>query len=143
MTLRGHVPEAAEADRSLVIVDGRSPEPVRQMLRDLFDGQPVDVAEMDLPKLDGDTVVLVEDSAVVASSPLEDLQEELLLVNSDLFATGTRDVHDVALPGVLEELEGVPFTLRGYPESNTEKSSSSSSPGTSSDEHWRPDFRNA
>lgn len=121
MTLREQIPAVAATDRSLVIVEGSSPEPVRQMLRDLFADQPVEVSDGDLPDAAADTVALVEDGAVVASSALEELQESILLVNSDLFTTGTRSVEEIDVPAVLEGLRDVPFRLRGYPESNSEK----------------------
>lgn len=66
-------------------------------------------------------VLLVEGGDVVASSTLEELINAILLVNSDLYITGTRDIDELDLPGVLTGLEDTVFTLKGYPESNKQK----------------------
>jgi hypothetical protein len=108
-------------DRSLAVVNRTRPRPIQDMLESLFDGQAVDVEERDLPDAAADTVVLLEDGDVVASSPLEAIEDEILLVNSDLYTTGAKSLTDVSPPAVLTALEGTPFRLRGYPESNTEK----------------------
>lgn len=121
MTLRGYVPEVDAVERSLVLVDSTAPEPVRRMLADLFAEQPISVESGSLPDQAGETVVLVEDGSVVASSPLAALQESILFVNSDLFITGTRSIEEIEVPAVLTELKDVPFRVRGYPDSNAEK----------------------
>lgn len=123
MSLREFIPETAPAERSLVLLNGAAPDPVRRMLGDLFEAQPVAVEDASMPEQDGeeDTVVLVEDGEVIASSSLSSLQETLLLVNSDLFVTGARSLDEIAVPSVISGLEDTPFTLRGYPESNKEK----------------------
>ncbi len=121
MTLRRFIPAEAPADRSLILVNEAAPDPVRRMLGDLFDKQQVQVEERALPDYETNTVVLVEDGEVIASSPLAALQDSILIVNSDLFITGTRELEDIDVPEVIQGLEGVPFYLRGYPESNSEK----------------------
>jgi len=108
-------------ERELVLVNRASPTPVYGMLTDLFADQPVEVEEASVPDVEGDTVLLLEDGEVVATSPLSALNEAVLMVNSDLYVTGTRDVEELVVPDVLAGLQEVPFNLRGYPESNTEK----------------------
>jgi hypothetical protein len=66
-------------------------------------------------------VVLLEEGTVVAHSPLEELKDAILMVNSDLFITGTRTLERTSVPDVLDGLAGTRFSLRGYPESDTEK----------------------
>lgn len=66
-------------------------------------------------------VLLVEDGTVVERSPLEELVNAILLVNSDLYVTGARGLDELDLPRVLTGLEDSVFTLRGYPESNRQK----------------------
>jgi hypothetical protein len=68
-------------------------------------------------------------SLVVATSPLAALQDAILMVNSDLFTTGTRSLERTDVPDVLDGLAGscsaaIPRRIRG-------NSSSFSSPGTS------------
>ena len=121
MRLQQFVESADERALSLVVVNRESPRPIQTMLEGLFDGQPVEVDERRLPDGDDDVVLLVDDGEIVASSPLAALQESILLVNSDLYITGTRAATDVEIPDVVAAMENVRFTLRGYPESNKEK----------------------
>ncbi|MFW6383974.1 MAG: DICT sensory domain-containing protein [Halodesulfurarchaeum sp.] len=121
MTLRGLIPEAPPGDQSLVLVEGDHTETTEKLLGNVFADQPVEVETTTASSFEEDTVLLVEDGAVVAQSPVTALQDAILLVNSDLFTTGTRQVEAVEVPAVLRGLEDVPFRLRGYPESNTEK----------------------
>ena len=121
MTLRRFLDEAANPDRSLIVLNRTAPEPIQRMLDELFDRQSVDVEELDLAGGDEDRVLVVEGDDVVASSPLEELERSILFVNSDLFVTGTRGIEDVELPSALKGLDEIPFYLRGYPESNSEK----------------------
>ena len=121
MTLRGLIPESPPGERSLVLVAGDHPETMANLLGDVFADQPVAVETTRAETFDEDTVLLVEDGTVLAQSPLAALQDAILLINSDLFTTGTRPVDEVQVPAVLEGLQDVPFRLRGYPESNAEK----------------------
>jgi hypothetical protein len=63
----------------------------------------------------------VEGDGVVAGETIGELREAVLLVNSDLYITGTRELEDVDLPSVISGLDDTTFTLRGYPESNRQK----------------------
>ncbi|APE96273.1 hypothetical protein [Halodesulfurarchaeum formicicum] len=121
MSLRQFVPEREDTAHSLVLVNSTAPAPVREMLVDLFEDQPITVEEIEDESYETDTILLVKNGSVIATSPLHAVQNAVLLVNSDLFVTGTRGLEDLAVPDVIEGLEGVPFTLTGYPESDTEK----------------------
>lgn len=121
MPLRRFIEDRAAPDRSLVVVNRTAPQPVQSMLTSLFERQPVSVEEAEIPDAETDQVLLVEEGDVVASSPLDELQDAILFINSDLFMTGTRGIEDVAVPDVLAQLDEVPFRLRGYPESHSEK----------------------
>ena len=121
-SLRSFFDELETADRHLVLLNRSSPGPVRGLFESLLDGQPVSIGEADSEAEPGDDVVaLVEDGAVIAKSPLEELLESVLLINSDLYKTGAIELDDVALPAVFEGLDEVPFQVRGYPASNKEK----------------------
>ncbi|MFP4529764.1 MAG: histidine kinase [Halodesulfurarchaeum sp.] len=121
MSLREFIPESPPAERSLVLLNGAAPAPVRAMLGDLFADQPVSFETADLPERGGDSVLLVEEGEVIATSPLSAVQDAILLVNSDLFITGTRSLEEIEVPDVIAGLVDSPFSLRGYPESNAEK----------------------
>ena len=75
----------------------------------------------DDPEAVEDLVLLVEGDEVVAGSTLGELGDAVLLVNSDLYITGSRTLADLELPSVITGLDDTQFTLRGYPESNRQK----------------------
>lgn len=108
-------------ERTLAVLNRSSPRPVLTMLEELFADQPVTVEEASVPDGDEDLAVLLDDGAVVATSPLSELLNAILLVNSDLYVTGTRSLSEVELPDVLSGMADVPFRLYGYPESEKEK----------------------
>ncbi|GAB6862254.1 DICT sensory domain-containing protein [Haloplanus litoreus] len=107
--------------RSLAVVNRTRPQPIHDMLEELFAQQTVSVEELDVPDSEENLVVLLEEGDVVATSPLKALEDEILLVNSDLYVTGAKALEDVSLPAVFEGLEETPFRVRGYPASNSEK----------------------
>jgi hypothetical protein len=121
-SLRSFFDELEAPDRHLVLLNRSSPDPVRNLLDSLFDGQPVSLSEEASGSAgDDDVVALVEDGAVIARSTLGELLESVLLINSDLYKTGAIELDEVALPAVFEGLDEVPFRVRGYPASNKEK----------------------
>jgi hypothetical protein len=120
-SFRGFFGEIDAPSRSLVVVNRSEPEPVRNLLDSLLEDQSVAIRERDLPDIDTDIVLLVEDGEVIARSTLDELLESILLINSDLYKTGAIDLNEVTLPDVLSGLDEVPFRLRGYPQSNKEK----------------------
>jgi hypothetical protein len=120
-SLASFIESGEVADLSLAVVNRTRPQPIHDMLEDLFAQQTVAVEELDVPGSEENLVVLLEDGDAVASSPLRALEDEILLVNSDLYVTGAKALEDVSLPAVLEGLAGTPFRLRGYPASHSEK----------------------
>jgi len=121
VTLNQFIQNADFKNYSLVTVNQESPLPAQSMLEKVFDDQPITVTEQQEPSDETDAVYLVEDNDVIASSPLKAIQESILLVNSDLYITGNREVSAVDPPDVISQLEDVRFELRGYPQSNNEK----------------------
>lgn len=118
--------DAIEPSRlSLSVVNRSAPRPVQRMLETTFEEQPIQVDEHAVSDRDDDVVVLSKETdsgrEILAASPLEELMNTILLVNSDLYRTGQTDLDGFELPAVLTELDDVPFTLRGYPESDNEK----------------------
>jgi hypothetical protein len=112
--------------RSLVFTDPEVPVPFRRLLEKGLTGQSVDVAPSSSLSADAlaegeSAVALIEDGEVLTTSPLAALQESYLLVNSDLYRTGTVGIEEFDPPDVLMDLDETLFRLRGYPESNKEK----------------------
>lgn len=93
--------------------------PIREALARIFDTGRVSVIEGSPTQ--PDEVVAVRNDEVVAASTAESLLQSLLLVNSDIYITGSRELDEAALPDVLQALHDIPFQLRGYPESDSEK----------------------
>lgn len=121
MTIDRFLDRATNSARSLVVVNRTAVDPIQHILENLFVDQGVAVEEVIDEKYDDDTVLLVEDGEVIATSPLRALEETILLVNSDLFKTGAQEFERMEFPAVLEGLTDHRFTLQGYPESNKEK----------------------
>lgn len=121
MSLAQFIDVTGARDLSLVVVNRESPRPFQSLLERLFDEQSITVQEQHVPDDDRDMVFLVDAGEVIASSSLSALRDAILFVNSDLYVTGARDVEAVTVPDVIDELENVPFRLRGYPKSHREK----------------------
>jgi hypothetical protein len=120
-SLTAFIESGEPRDLSLAVVNRTRPQPIQEMLEETFGGQSVDIEELEDPDAEENLVVLVEDDEVVASSPLSALEDEILMVNSDLYITGAKSLGDVTLPDVVAELTDTRFRVRGYPVSNAEK----------------------
>jgi len=121
MSLTRFLDRVPNRERSLVVANTTGPDVLQRMLESAFAEQSIDVEAAAVPDVDDDVVLLVEDGEVVATSPFSALQETLLFVNSDLYRTGTQGIETLELPDVLTGLDGVRFSLRSYPRSDTEK----------------------
>ena len=84
MGLSQFVDDLEETELSLVVVNRESPRPLQQLLRTMFENQSVDVEAIDVEDDVQDMVYLVDNGEIRASSPLTELQNSILLVNSDL-----------------------------------------------------------
>lgn len=121
MSLSAFLPETEARTLSLAVVNRESPDALHRMLETLFEGQSVEVEEIETDSDVSDMVYLIDGGEVVASSPLVELQQAILLVNSDLYITGAQPVDEVEVPDVIDALVDVRFSLRNYPESHKEK----------------------
>jgi len=92
---------------------------VRESVDRLFENQPV--ATRQEVANQRDDIVLMRDGEIVASSSAEELLESILLINSDVYITGSRGLEETELPDILKALEETPLRLRGYPDSDSEK----------------------
>lgn len=85
----------------------------------MFDRQPVSV--IDGPVGQDGEIVVDRDGQRVASSSVEAVLRSVLLVNSDVYTSGSRPLAESTLPDVLTALEEIPFLVHGYPASDSEK----------------------
>ena len=118
--LSQYVSTETPSNYRIAVINRDRPEAIEQLVEKLFARQPVELSDEDIPDVD-DAVVLLDEDEVVATSPLKQLNDTILLVNSDLYITGAVDIKDIDLPDVIAELSETTFHVRGYPESNTEK----------------------
>jgi DICT domain-containing protein len=113
--------EAPSVELTVVNVSGAGRKQVTEMFENLFERQDVAV---DTAIADAETenlVVLRKDGERVAQSRLEDVEDAVLFVNSDVYITGSRGLADVETPAVVAELTDVPFHATGYPSTRKEK----------------------
>ncbi len=141
--LRSLIDEVGNADHTIAVVGDDTAGPLTPLLADAFDDAGISVettddasntsgagdgTEFDVDDLaggeldptvatgvesDGTTAVLLEEGVPVAASPMMDLYESILAINSDLFATGARGLGEVDLPDVLSGLADSRLRLRG------------------------------
>ncbi|WP_423751208.1 DICT sensory domain-containing protein [Salinirarus marinus] len=121
MRLDDFVRHTGDAERTLTVVNRTEHDAVQEMLESLFADQPVRIEEATREDADSNLVVLSDGEEVLGVSTMESVRDTVLLVNSDLYITGTRDVDEVATPTVLAGLDELTFSVRGYPDSNREK----------------------
>jgi hypothetical protein len=113
------IDQFANASPTVRIDPDASAVSIYPILDRLFEDQPVTITDsaVDQP----DDIAVIRDGDIAASSSAEELLRSVLLVNSDVYITGSRKLTEVKLPDVLEALEGTPLRVRGYPVSDTEK----------------------
>jgi hypothetical protein len=113
---REFVADVGRRDARVTVVDRRSEPPVYRLLVGLFDTDAVTVREAesgdDSHPPDSTVLRTGDGSEAVAVSSLGAVRDELLLVNSDIYRTGARDLDDVDPPDVIAGLDGVPFRVR-------------------------------
>jgi hypothetical protein len=103
------------------ITNRTGPDEIKTMVEELFGGLSIETSEAELAGVDEDLLLLLRDGEVVQTSPLSALRETLLLVNSDLYRTGTASIEEIDPPDVIVQLSDTVFSLRGYPASHREK----------------------
>ncbi|MFB6361720.1 MAG: DICT sensory domain-containing protein [Halobacteriales archaeon] len=120
-SLSQFIDRVGASEWAVQIVNRTAPDAIEEMLEDLFDGLTIDMTEEQLQDTDDDMVLLLNEGEPVASSPLSIVRDTLLLVNSDLYKTGTADIENIDPPDIILELADTVFSVRGFPESNIEK----------------------
>ncbi len=105
----------------LLNVTDTAVDPQRRLLERVFDSETVEVATRELPEGENNLVCLVDDGEVVATSSWDELRRSFLLINTDRYRSGTRQIKTGSFPDVLTGLDDIEFRVRGYPASNKEK----------------------
>ena len=101
--------------KTLTVFNHDEPEPLVRMLKRMVDSPSVDIrtGEMSVETPENAVVVEGEDGTELAVSSISEVAASVLLVNSDLYITGTRSIDEVDTPAVLRHLDEVPFTVTG------------------------------
>lgn len=120
-SLVGFIDAIKTSDKTLLLLNRTKPEPLVNLLRQGLGGQPVTIAERQIPEGTQDSVCLIDENEVVAMTPISRLMEAYLLINVDRYRTGTKQIKCGSFPDVLTGLDEVEFTVRGYPASAKEK----------------------
>lgn len=119
MTLAEFISDDASETPSLTVVNRESPRPLYRLLTDLFDERSVTVRETTSDRSDrSDAIVLKRsstsgDDTETIVSPFDQITDELLLVNADIYTTGTRGLEAVETPNVIAQLDEVSFRVDG------------------------------
>ncbi|WP_225333427.1 DICT sensory domain-containing protein [Halomicrobium urmianum] len=116
MTLSEVIDEIGTREPTLTVVNRDEPEPVVRMLKRMVDAPDVTVREAEPPECGPANFVLLEgdaDEQRLAVSTIADVGDSVLMVNSDLYVTGTRSLDEVDTPDVLAGLHGTTFTVAG------------------------------
>lgn len=117
MSISEFIRSAGSREKTVTVYNDDKPEPIMRMLRRMFDAEDVTLREEEPPEKGPANVVVLEGEAEgdesFAISPVRDISESVLLVNSDLYITGTREIDEVETPDVLAGLDGTTFTVEG------------------------------
>lgn len=120
-SLEDFIDEVDSSGKTLLLHNRNRPESMLNLLSQTFEDQSVTVAEQHIPEGSDNLVCLINNGRVIATSPFRTLERSFLMVNSDLYRTGTTQSGADDFPAVLTGLNDVEFTVRGFPESNKEK----------------------
>lgn len=117
VTLSDVIAAVESTEKTLTVRNSDEPEPLVRMLERMVDAPDVDVRRSD-PGPDGPgNLVLLEtgdgDERELAVSSIADVGNSVLMVNSDLYFTGTRSIDEVDTPDVLAGLAETTFTVSG------------------------------
>lgn len=121
MSLSSFIEAVPDREKTLTVVNRTEPEPIQRMLSALFDEQVVTVEDVAVDAAVENAVVVSEDGTPIATSPLSALRDALLLVNSDMYVSGARELAEVDTPEALVRLDEVPFEVAGYPDTSKGK----------------------
>lgn len=119
--LRDYIYEfESDSTFEIAVVGSQIPQSIKNMVGKVFGENDVKVYEEQLEGVE-EELVLFKDREIVATSPLTEVSESLLMVNSDFYRTGTIELNEITTPNVIKQLQGERFLLKGYPKSNYEK----------------------
>lgn len=113
MTLAEIIEDHRSSGKRLTIANRDEPEPIVRMLKRMVAASDVEIVEADpVEAVPGNIVILEgEDEPKLAISTIEEVGNSVLMVNSDLYVTGTRPIEAVDTPDVISGLAETTFTV--------------------------------
>ncbi|WEL18691.1 MULTISPECIES: DICT sensory domain-containing protein [unclassified Halorhabdus] len=112
MGISSFIDAVEDREKTVTVLNRESVDPLYRMLEGMFEDDSVSITESQDPEAPGDVVLLRDQqSGSLAISQLGEISETLLLVNSDLYVTGTVPLEDVETPEVVAHLSDVTFTV--------------------------------
>lgn len=121
MTLADVLAAVRSREATLTVLNRTDPQPIQNMLENLFEGTSVAVEEERTVGETPSNLVILRTGDDLAVSTLDDVRDSLLLVNSDLYVTGARKLDAVETPTAIAALSDLPFRVRGYPDTSKGK----------------------
>ena len=102
-------------DHTLTVLNREAHDPILNLLESMFESESVAVQEAGTePAAPANIVQLQDGDGVgIATSSLDDIRDQLLLVNSDMYITGTRSLDSVETADVVANLDDTTFNVDG------------------------------
>lgn len=102
-------------DHTLTVLNRKTHDPMMNLLESMFESEHVAVQEAGTESAGPANIVQLHDvdGVAVATSSLADIRDQLLLVNSDMYITGTRTLDSVETADVVANLDDTTFNVSG------------------------------
>lgn len=115
MAIADIIGDVDSQQRTLTVINREEYDPIMNLLRKLFDTEHVDVRESGVEPAGPANILQLQDEhgTAIATSTLDEIRDRLLLVNSDIYITGTTPLDEVETSDVVENLDDTMFTVSG------------------------------
>jgi len=115
MTLADIIDRVDSRQHTLTVINREEYDPVLRLLEKVFDSENVDVRESGFEPAGPANILQLqdEDGLAVATSSLDEVRDRLLMVNSDMYITGTTPLDEVETSRVVANLDDTTFTVSG------------------------------
>lgn len=125
MSLAEFATAPGNRDATITVLNPERTSPVYRLFKKLFSDGAITVRKTTTESqgVPSDAVLVEkgDGDADFAVSSMESIQDEVLLVNSDTYVTGARELEAVNTPDVIKHLDELQFSVTGYPDNPREK----------------------
>lgn len=113
MTLADMIDDIDSRKRTLTVINREEYDPVVGLLERMFDSENVDVREAGTEPAGPANILQLQDEngLALATSTLDEVRDRLLMVNSDMYVTGTRPLDEVETSDVVANLDDTTFSV--------------------------------